>query len=148
MKTLAQAFLILLLSTIAAVGTYLWHPRAPAFYLVEEDLREDEITMPQIYQRWDGDVLWIDARSDDRYAKEHIPGALLLNELNFDNQLLDLLPILQKNLKPVIFYCDSGRCEASRRVREKFMEIIQISKDDCFILQGGWPAWKAAQTTR
>ena len=43
-------------------------------YLVQEPLRDDEVSMLVIQERWKGDVLWIDARIQEQFDAEHIPG--------------------------------------------------------------------------
>jgi rhodanese-related sulfurtransferase len=99
----------------------------------------------QVHERWHGKVLWLDARPREEFEKERIPGAILLNEQQFDELLLESLDTLQTNSKPVIIYCSGQRCEASRKVREKLLQVVSL--DDCFILKGGFPAWKASQKT-
>jgi hypothetical protein len=79
-----------MLAVAAAWGTHAWHPRAPALYLVQEPLRDDEVSMQAIQERWKGDVLWIDARIQEQFDAGHVPGALLLNEQKFDEQLFGL----------------------------------------------------------
>jgi rhodanese-related sulfurtransferase len=143
MNVIAQALLLLLLAGSAAVGAFYLHPRAPALYAVEEPLRDDEVTLAQIQERWQGNVLWLDARPREQFEAAHIPGALLLNEQDFDNQLFELLETLQTNSKPVVIYCGSERCDASRKIRAKLLERVPI--DDCSVLKGGWPAWQAAK---
>jgi rhodanese-related sulfurtransferase len=143
MSAIAQALVILLLAGAAAAATYHWHPQRPALYVVQEPLRDDEVTVAQVQERWQGKVLWIDARPREQYDQEHIPGATLLNEQQFDELLVASLDTLQTNTKPVIIYCSGQRCEASRKVREKLLELVAIN--DCYVLKGGFPAWKEAQ---
>ena len=142
-RILQEAALLLLLAATGAVGSYFWHPAAPPLYAVQEPPREDEVTVEQIRERWRDDVLWLDARPRDQYDKAHVPGALPLNEQEFDELLLGLLDRLQTNTKPVVIYCGGARCEASRKVRERLLEVVSI--DQCRILKGGWPAWTAAR---
>lgn len=142
-QTLVQALLLVLLAALGAAASYVAHPRAPALYLTEEPLRDDEVGLKQIAERWQGDVIWLDARPKDQYEKAHIPGALMLNEQGFDEQLLAILDTLQTATKPVIIYCGGEKCEASREMREKLTQRVPI--EDCYILKGGWPAWQAAQ---
>jgi rhodanese-related sulfurtransferase len=144
MKTLLEAVLLLMLAALAAMGSYLLHPAAPALYAVAEPLREDEVTVAQVQERWNGEVLWLDARPKEEFDKERIPGALLLNEQNFEALLLETLDTLQTNTKPVIIYCSGQRCDASRKVKEKLTQVVAL--DVCLVLKGGFPAWKAAQT--
>ncbi|MEN3941228.1 rhodanese-like domain-containing protein [Prosthecobacter sp. SYSU 5D2] len=138
-----QAALLIALAAGAAALTHAVHPRAPALYLSEAPVGKDEVNLQQIQERWQGDVVWLDARPQEVYEKGHIPGARLLNEQGFQEQLLELLDVLQTTDKAVILYCDGEKCEASRTIREKLLPIIPI--EECYILKGGYPAWKAAQ---
>jgi len=142
-SALTQAVLLVLLTVLAATAAFFTHPKAPALYAVQEPLQNDETSLQEITARWQGSVLWLDARPRDQYEKGHIPGALLLNEQEFDTQLLELLDTLQTTTKPVILYCGGERCEASRKVREKLLAAVPL--DQCLVLKGGWPAWQAAQ---
>jgi rhodanese-related sulfurtransferase len=108
-----------------------------------EPLRSDEVGLKEINERWKGDVVWLDARPRDQFNLAHVPGARLLNEQDFDNQLLEMLDILQTTTKPVILYCGGQKCEASRHVREKLLTMVPL--ENCFVLKGGWPAWLAGQ---
>jgi rhodanese-related sulfurtransferase len=137
-----QALILLMLAVAAAWGTHAWHPRAPALYLVQEPLRDDEVSMQAIQERWKGDVLWIDARIQEQFDAGHVPGALLLNEQKFDEQLFGHLDTLQANTKPVIIYCSAAKCEASRHVLERLKQTLPV--ENVFVLKGGWQAWKAA----
>lgn len=143
---LLQASLITLLAVVVAATVYPLHPRAPAFYAVQEPLKADEVGLQEIQERWKGAVIWLDARPKEQFEAAHIPGARLLNEQDFDTQLLDMLETLQTASQPIIIYCGGQKCEASRHVREKLLSMVPL--DDCFILKGGWPAWQAAQNHR
>lgn len=141
-SAILQASLLILLSAAAAWATFAWHPRAPALYLIEEPLRDDEVSMQVIQERWKGEVLWIDARIQEQFDAEHIPGALLLNEQGFDQQLFQYLDTLQTNTKPIILYCSAAKCDASRKVLERLKQTLPI--ENAFVLKGGWQAWKGA----
>lgn len=142
-SALPQALVIILLAAGAAAAAFQLHPRAPALYAIHEPLKADEVGFKEIQERWKGDVIWLDARPRDQFDKDHIPEARLLNEQEFDTQLLDLLETLQTTTRPVIIYCSGQKCEASRHVREKLLSMVPI--DDCYILKGGYPAWQAGQ---
>lgn len=141
-----QATVILALAATAAWATHAWHPRAPALYLVQEPLRNDEVSMQVIQERWQGDVLWIDARIQEQYDAEHVPGAVLLNEQHFDEQLFGLLDTLQTNKKPIILYCNAAKCDASRKILEHLKQMLPI--ENAFVLKGGWNAWQEAAKKR
>ncbi len=139
-RAIRQAVCLIALAATAAWATHAWHPRAPALYLVEEPLRDDEVSMKVIQERWQGKVLWIDARIQEQYDAEHIPGAVLLNEQHFDEQLFGLLDTLQTNTKPIIVYCNAAKCDASRKVLERLKQMLSI--DQAYVLKGGWNAWR------
>ena len=135
-----QVFTLGSLAALAAFATYQWHPRAPALYAIQEPLKSDEISVAEVQKRWSGQVIWLDARPRDQFVTGHIPGALILNEQEFDQQLLEILDTLQTAAKPVVIYCGGQKCEASRHVREKLMSVVAL--DECYVLKGGWPAWQ------
>ncbi len=140
-SAIRQAVILVLFAAAAAWATHAWHPRAPALYLVEEPLRDDEISMQAIQERWQGKVLWIDARIQEQYDAGHVPGALLLNEQGFEQQLFNYLDALQTNTKPVVVYCSAAKCDASRKVLERLKQTLPIEK--AFVLKGGWKAWES-----
>jgi rhodanese-related sulfurtransferase len=142
LHAIRQATILLFLAAAAAWATHLWHPRAPALYLVQEPLRNDEVSMQVIEERWKGDVLWIDARVQEQFDEGHIPGALLLNEQKFEQQLVTYLDVLQTNSKPIVVYCNAAKCEASRNVLERMKQVLPI--ENAFVLKGGWKAWRQA----
>ncbi|MBL9179575.1 MAG: rhodanese-like domain-containing protein [Verrucomicrobiaceae bacterium] len=138
-----QAVVLLFLASAAAWATHLWHPRAPALHLVQEPLRADEVSMQAIQERWKGGVLWIDARPQEQFDAGHVPGALLLNEQKFEEQLVGHLEALQTNQKPIVVYCSAAKCDASRHVLERLRQLLPI--ENAFVLKGGWKAWQAAR---
>ena len=72
---------------LAALGTHLWHPRAPVWFEQKQPLGADEVTLAMVAEKWRGDVLWIDARPRTAYLASHVQGALLLNEQEADHLL-------------------------------------------------------------
>lgn len=136
MKTIGQAVVILVLTLAAAAGTQRWHPRAPAWYVDQQPLADDEVTLAQVQEKWNGEVLWIDARPRSDYEAGHVPGALLLNEQEADQLMFDLFEKLQDNQKPIVVYCSGEACQASRKIRQYLKE--RIAAQDIFVLRGGW----------
>lgn len=140
-----QASVLVGLAAVAALATYQWHPRAPALFLAEEPLAEDEISLARIESDWQGRVIWLDARPEEEFQKGRIPGAFLLNEQGFHDQLFELLDVLQTADRPVVIYCSGQKCEASRKIRRKL--LTQFPLEDVWILKGGWPAWRDSDGT-
>jgi len=140
-----SALFLLALTFVAAMATHAWHPKAPAWYLASEPLKDDEVDMKMIQERWQGEVLWIDARLREHFDKAHVPGALLLNDQERDALLIEHIEKLQDNTKPVVIFCDGHACQASRKMRAYLMETMAMQ--NVWVLHGGWPAWEKAQGT-
>ncbi len=142
-----QAAILLVLAAAAAAATHAWHPRAPSWYLVEEPVGEHEVNMAAVLGQWQGDVIWIDARIQEQFQAGHIPGALSLNEQNFDDAFFEHMELFQREAmsggKPVVIYCGTEKCQASKKIRKKLFHIIPL--ENLFILKGGWQAWRQAQ---
>ena len=141
-RIVIEALAIMMLAVLGGAATHWLHPRAPTWYLTEAPLAEDEVSMAVIKERWKGDVLWIDARISEQFDLEHVPGAISLNEQNFDSMLFDHLEKLQDNAKPVILYCGTEKCQSSRKIKEALLERLPL--ENVFVLKGGWQAWRQA----
>ena len=104
----------------------------------EEPLQEGEIRLATV-QMWGDKVLWVDARTQQKFDESHIPGAVLLNEDDWDTQV----PLFLNEWEPenaVVVYCDSATCDASHSVRKRLTEELQIP--NVYVLKGGWSAWQ------
>jgi rhodanese-related sulfurtransferase len=87
---------------------------------------------------WGENVIWVDARPDQDFARDHIPGALSLNEDRWN----ELLPQFLAGWSPgkrVVVYCSAESCDLAREVAERLRKEAQIQ--DVFVLEGGWEAW-------
>ena len=87
---------------------------------------------------WGGNVIWVDARPDDEFASDHVPGAISLNEDRW-NELLPQFLAAWSPGKKVVVYCSSLSCNASREVARRLRREVQLP--DVFVLEGGWEAW-------
>ncbi|HEY4256461.1 MAG TPA: rhodanese-like domain-containing protein [Candidatus Udaeobacter sp.] len=87
---------------------------------------------------WGENVIWVDARPDQDFARDHVPGALSLNEDRWN----ELLPQFLDGWSPgkrVVVYCSAESCDLAREVAERLRKEAQIP--DVFVLEGGWEAW-------
>ena len=87
---------------------------------------------------WGENVIWVDARPDNEFEGDHIPGAILLNE----DRWTDLLPQLLGQWSPekkVVVYCSAQSCNASREVAKRLRDEAQLR--NVFVLDGGWEEW-------
>jgi rhodanese-related sulfurtransferase len=137
---LLQATVLVLLSAVAGAISYRFHPRAPALYLFEETVAEDEVNLRMALDlESKGGVLWIDARSRAEFEKSHVPGAHLLNAEEWETLMFEMVDVLSSNTKPIIIYCDSQKCDQSRLIAEKLRDL---GNQDIRVLRGGWQAWQ------
>jgi len=105
-----------------------WQSPVPASELVTVDQARS----------WGDNVIWVDARPDNEFEGDHIPGAILLNE----DRWTDLLPQLLGQWSPekkVVVYCSAQSCNASREVAKRLRDEAQLK--NVFVLDGGWERW-------
>jgi rhodanese-related sulfurtransferase len=136
MRVIVEMAILLALAGMGALLTKGFHPLAPALYLQNEPLSEDEVTMEMVAERWGEEVIWIDARQGEAYEEGHIPGALLLNEQGWTDQLWEIWPALETGSTPVVVYCDSRACHASRKIAERLRQ--NTGREGIYVLKGGW----------
>ena len=130
-----EATVLIALAAIPAIaeGIYLrdkvsWQSPVPASELVTVDQARS----------WGDNVIWVDARPDNEFEGDHIPGAILLNE----DRWTDLLPQLLGQWSPekkVVVYCSAQSCNASREVAKRLRDEAQLR--NVFVLDGGWEEW-------
>ena len=87
---------------------------------------------------WGEDAIWVDARTDEEFAHDHVPGALSLNEDRWTELLPEFLATWSPG-KKVVVYCSAESCDLAREVGERLRKEAQIP--DVFVLEGGWEAW-------
>lgn len=134
-STLRQAVGILGISGLIAIAVALWHPRAPAWFLVEEP-DPWAISLEQVIALGE-DVVWIDARPQKAYDQGHLEGALLLDEDQWGELMFEHQDALQEAIgKPVVIYCDGKRCKRSQSVAKKLRELLGL--EPVYVLRGAW----------
>ena len=87
----------------------------------------------------EGEVLFVDARSQKDYANGHIPGAISLPVGQFEERIASFLnryPLEQ----PIVTYCSGRTCEDSHDLA-RFLSDIGFTNVRIFI--DGFPGWKA-----
>lgn len=135
-NAVGQVLVILTLACLPAIGEGFyfrdkvsWQSAIPASELVTVDQARS----------WGGEAIWVDARPDDEFAAEHVPGALSLNEDRWNELLSQFLPNWSPD-KKVVVYCSAQSCNAARDVAKRLRDEAQIK--NVFVLQGGWEEWK------
>ncbi len=87
---------------------------------------------------WGESAIWVDARPDEEFGREHVPGALSLNEDRWNELLPQFLAVWSPE-KRVVIYCSSQSCNASREVARRLRDEAQLK--NVFVLEGGWEEW-------
>jgi rhodanese-related sulfurtransferase len=134
-NALRQILLLLVLAAIPATGAALFHPRRPSWKAAT--LASDEILLQTALNENDR-VLWLDARQAADFQKDHIPGAMLLNEDDWDDLLPPVLRVWRRGMILVV-YCNSQRCQSSGEVAKRLRE--EAGLPDVYVLKGGWDSW-------
>jgi rhodanese-related sulfurtransferase len=130
-----QALILFALAFLPGIGQAIyfrdkvsWQSPVPASEMVTVAQARD----------WGGNAIWVDARPDLEFEREHVPGAVLLNEDRW-NELLPQFLTTWSPEKRVVVYCSSQSCNASREVARRLRDEAQLK--NVFVLQGGWEEW-------
>ena len=134
-----QILFLLVLAAIPATGAALFHPKRPAWNV--ETLAPGEILLQTALDE-NEKVLWLDARPAADYKAAHIPGAMPLNEDDW-NTLLPAVLAAWSSGKIIVVYCSSLQCHSSEAVAKRLREEAKLQ--DVFVLKGGWESWLAAR---
>jgi rhodanese-related sulfurtransferase len=131
-----QALLLIALAVIPAVGEAVyfrekisWQSRIPASEIVDLDLARS----------WGDAVMWVDARPDEEFQHDHIPGAISVNEDHWNELLPQFLGQWSPD-KKVVVYCSTKSCNLAGDVARRLREEAQLK--NVFVLEGGWEEWQ------
>ena len=91
---------------------------------------------------WGDKVQWVDARPRAAFDKGHLPGAVLLNEDEWDGLVDGFLDAWEPE-EFVVVYCDGGSCDESHAVARRLRDELKI--DNVHVLEGGIKAWPGSR---
>jgi rhodanese-related sulfurtransferase len=137
MKYIREALVLLLVAVAPALLAVAIHPQLRD--RSRAGLYPEAVLLTEA-RDWKSEILWIDARTEDEFASDHIPGAINLEPSNFDHGLGQVLQRWHPGL-PVVVYCSSTSCEASREMAHR---LADSGLEGVHYLHGGWEAWIAA----
>jgi len=129
---------LLLVALVPAIFSGFLHPKRAAWIKPDAD---NGIELAGTRQ-WGTDILWVDARPRTDFERAHIPGAVNLNEDEWEQLLDGFLDAWKRNFR-VVVYCSSASCDASHEVAKRIKSETPIT--DVYVLKGGWESWQAAQ---
>jgi rhodanese-related sulfurtransferase len=135
LRAVREGLILIALAFLPAIGEGIyfhdkvsWQSPIPASELVTVDQARS----------WGDSAIWVDARPDEEFSRDHVAGAFSLNEDHWNELLAQFLPNLSPD-KKVVVYCSAESCNAAREVAKRLRDEAQVK--DVFVLQGGWEEW-------
>ena len=133
-----QALIICVAALLPAIAQ--WQLQPPVGWRSSTHQSDDggELVTAAAVRAWKSPITWVDARPQVEFSADHLPGAILLNEDNWDSLLPGFLAQWQPG-QTVVVYCGAG-CDSSRRVA---LRLRLAGVPDVRVLDGGWDAAKS-----
>ena len=130
-----QAIMLAVLALLPAAGEAIYFRDKISW---RSSIPPSELVNVNQARAWGQNAIWVDARPDEEFAHDHVPGALSLNEDRW-NELVPQFLAAWSPGKKVVVYCSSLSCNASREVARRLRKEAQLP--DVYVLKGGWEAW-------
>ena len=131
-----QLLLLLGLAFVPAIGQALYYRNTASWQKPPADSALVSVAQAQ---SWGDGALWLDARSDEQFARGHVPGALQLNEDRWNELLREMLATWSPE-KKIVVYCSRLTCQASHEVAERLRKEAGLTS--VYVLEGGWEEWQ------
>jgi rhodanese-related sulfurtransferase len=103
---------------------------------------ESDFVEVETAKSWGTNVIWIDARPTAEFERDHVPGAVSLNEERWNEMFLDFLAKQWSPEKKIVVYCSAATCNLAEDVARRLREEAKLP-NEIRILKGGWEAWLA-----
>ena len=101
---------------------------------------ESDFVDVQTARSWGAKVIWVDARPSDEFERDHIPGAVSLNEDRWGEALAQFLAKDWVPEKKIVVYCSAASCNLAEDVARRLRAEAKLP-NEIRILKGGWEAW-------
>lgn len=130
-----EALILIALACLPAIGQGFYFRDRVSW---ESPIPASELVTVDQAKAWGDSAIWVDARPDDEFAKDHVPSAFSLNEDHWNELLQQLLPNWSPD-KKVVVYCSAQSCNTAREVAKRLRDEAQLQ--NVFVLKGGWEEW-------
>jgi rhodanese-related sulfurtransferase len=130
-----QALLLVSLAFVPAIGHAIYFRDKVSW---QTPVPPSQMVSVAKAQSWGADAVWVDARPDEQFTRDHVPGALSLNEDHWNEQLPNFLGAWSPGKKTVV-YCSNESCNLALEVAQRLRQEAQLT--DVFVLEGGWEEW-------
>ena len=131
-----QVLFLLGIAFLPAIGQALYFRDTASWHQPPAD--SAPVTLAEA-KRWGATALWIDARAEAEFVKAHVPGAMRLDEDDW-NTLLPAVLAAWSPEREVVVYCSRVTCNASHAVAERLRHEVALK--NVYVLQGGWEEWE------
>ena len=101
---------------------------------------ESDLVGVEVARGWGANAVWIDARPTDEFERDHIPGAVSLNEDRWGEGLAEFLTKEWSPEKKIVVYCSAASCNLAEDVARRLREEAKLP-NEIRILKGGYEAW-------
>jgi rhodanese-related sulfurtransferase len=135
LRAVQQGLLLLALAALPAIGQGIYLRNKVSW---QSPIPASELVTVEQARAWGDGAIWVDARPDDEFQRDHVPGAFSLNEDHWSELLAQFLPNWSPE-KKVVVYCSAQSCNAARDVAKRLRDEAQLQS--VFVLQGGWEEW-------
>ena len=132
---LKQTVALILLAFLPAIGEAIYYRHKVSW---QSPVPASETVTVDLARSWGDNALWVDARPDNEFERDHVPGAIQLNEDRWNDLLGPFLATWSPE-KKVVVYCSTQSCNLAIEVAQRLRNETQIK--DVFVLQGGWEEW-------
>jgi rhodanese-related sulfurtransferase len=135
LRAVREGLILIGLSFLPAIGEGIYFRDKVSW---QSPISASELVTVDQARSWGDSGIWVDARPDEEFSRDHVPGAFSLNEDHWNELLAQFLPNLSPD-KKVVVYCSAESCNAAREVAKRLRDEAQLK--DVFVLQGGWEEW-------
>jgi rhodanese-related sulfurtransferase len=134
-RAIRETVILIAIACLPAIGEAFYFRNKVSW---ESSIPASELVSVDQAKGWGDGAIWVDARPDDQFARDHVPGAFSLNADRWNELLPQFLPSWSPD-KKVVVYCSAQSCNAARDVAKRLREEAQLQ--NVFVLQGGWEEW-------
>ena len=125
---------ILILATAIGIANFMLNPNVPAF-------ERHELSVEQL-ETLKTEILFVDSRNAEEYARGHIADAVNLSEGEFNTQIDAFFEAWTPDLT-IVVYCNPQNCNSSRSVAKRLRDEYEIDK--VYTLKGDWKKWNSSK---
>jgi rhodanese-related sulfurtransferase len=101
---------------------------------------ESDLVGVDVARSWGATAIWVDARPTDEFERDHIPGAVSLNEDRWGEGLSEFLAKQWSPEKKIVVYCSAASCNLAEDVARRLRDEAKLP-NEIRILKGGYEAW-------